>query len=174
MKSALNVQRRKWKRFKVKGGAIVLLQKPRLIDIGRPKLIELGPVIDISLGGMAVQYVENKKRTTDAKALSISIPLEGIALSSLGFHIISDKPIAKLPDGKQILNRALEFIDLSAQKRYRLESFINHYAMHLKQDRRSGIDRRQYDNPQFDEDEYYTMYNRRASIDRRKILTFAK
>ncbi len=59
-------RRRKWKRYKIKGGAIVLLHKPRLIDIGKPKMIELGPVIDISMGGLAVSLL--KVRVAGMKA----------------------------------------------------------------------------------------------------------
>jgi len=174
MKKARAVQRRKWKRFKIKGGAIVLLHKERMIAIGRPKLIELGPIIDISIGGLAVQYLENKQRSGDAASLSISVPKGGIAVRNLDFRIISDKSIAKLPNGKMIRNRCLEFTRVSHQKRYQVESFINHYAMHLKQDRRAGIDRRQYMDPRFDEDSFYQMYNRRSGIDRRKILALAE
>ncbi|MFH1981451.1 MAG: hypothetical protein ABIL58_06390 [Pseudomonadota bacterium] len=174
MSEALNIQRRKWKRFKIKGGAIVLLHKQRVIDIGSPKLIELGPIIDISLGGLAVQYVENKKRAITATELSISVPSEGIALSGLEFLMISDKAIAQLPDGKLIRNRCVEFANLAPQKRFQLESFINHYSMNLKRDRRAGIDRRQYNDPKFADEDYYRMYNRRTSIDRRKILVFTK
>lgn len=151
-----------------------MLHKPRLFEIGGPKLVELGPIIDISLGGLAVQYVENKKRTLEATELSISIPSEGIALSALAFRTISDKSIATLPDGKLIRNRCVEFSGMTPQKRYQLESFINHYSMNLKHDRRSGIDRRQYNDPKFDDDDYYRMYNRRTSVDRRNILAFTK
>ncbi len=174
MKKTHVVQRRKWKRFKIKGGAIVLLHKERMIAIGRPKLIELGPIIDISIGGLAVQYLESKQRSQDATSLSISVPKGGIAVRNLDFKIISDKSIATLPNGKMIHNRCLEFIHVSNQKRYQVESFINHYAMHLKQDRRAGIDRRQYIDPRFDEDRYYQMYNRRNGIDRRKTHVLAE
>lgn len=174
MKKALSIQRRKWKRFKIKGSAIVMLHKERVIAIGQPKLIELGPVIDISIGGLAVQYLESKQRSGDATTLSISIPNGGIAVRDLDFRVITDKLMAKLPDGKIIHNRCLEFTHISPQKRYQLESFINHYAMHLKQDRRTGIDRRQYLDPRFDEDDFYQMYNRRSSLDRRKILALAE
>ena len=63
-------QRRQWKRYKLKGGAIVLLHKPRFMEIGKPKLVELGPVIDISRGGLAVQYVESEKRMFESTGAS--------------------------------------------------------------------------------------------------------
>ncbi len=75
-------RRRKWKRYKIKGGAIVLLHKPRLMDIGKPKTVELGPVIDISMGGLAVQFVESKNRLQDSETISISIPSTGISLGN--------------------------------------------------------------------------------------------
>ena len=36
------VRRRQWKRFKINGSAIVMLNKPSLIRLGGPRLIELG------------------------------------------------------------------------------------------------------------------------------------
>ena len=152
----------------------MLLHKERVIGIGGPKLIELGPIIDISLGGLAVQYMENKKRTVDATELSISIPLEGIALSGLAFRVISDKAVAQLPDGKLIRKRCVAFVKLQPHQRFQLESFINHFSMHLKKDRRTVIDRREYDDLKFGDQDYHRMYNRRSNTDRRKIMTFTK
>ena len=174
MVNAQNAQRRKWKRFKIKGGAIVMLHRPRMMDLGRPKLIELGPIIDISLGGLSMQYVENKKRAIEATELSVSVASKGIALSGFGFRLVSDTAIAQLPDGKLIRNRCVEFTGISPQKRFQLESFINHFSINLKQDRRTGIDRRQYNDPKFTDEDYYRLYNRRLNTDRRNILAFTK
>jgi hypothetical protein len=127
--------RRKWKRFKIKGGAIVLLHKPRLIDIGEPKLIELGPVIDISMCGLAVQFVESKNRLTDSNTVSIAIPSTGVILGNLECKTISEKVITSLPDGKQIYNRTLEFINLTSVQNLQLESFIRKHTFHKIPDR---------------------------------------
>ena len=155
-------RRRKWKRFKIKGGATVLLHRPRLIDVGKPRLIELGPVIDISMGGLAVQFVENKNRLLDSNTVSISIPATGIILKNLECKTISEKVLATLPNGKQIYNRCLEFINLTSVQNLQLESFIRKHTFHRIRDRRSGRDRRCNNDPNFKH-----LEDRRSGIERR-------
>lgn len=155
-------RRRKWKRYKIKGGAIVLLHKPRIIEIGKPKLIELGPIIDISMGGLAVQYIESKSRKQDSDTLSIAIPSLGVALDDLQCKVITEKSVASLPNGKQIYNRCVEFVNLTSVQNLQLESFIRKHTFHTIQDRRSGRDRRCYTDPNFSRDD-----DRRSGVERR-------
>ena len=155
-------RRRKWKRYKTKGGAIVLLQKPRLIEIGKPKLIELGPIIDISMGGLAVQYIENKSRKQETDTISIAIPALKVSLDDLECKVISEKVIAALPDGKQIYHRCVQFINLTSIQSLQLESFIRKHTFHTIPDRRSGKDRRHSEDPNFDRNS-----DCRSGIDRR-------
>lgn len=138
-------RRRKWKRYKIKGGAIVFIHKPRLIEIGKPKLIKLGPVIDISMGGLAVQFVKTKTRLTDSETVSISIPATSVNLGPLNYKIISERTIASLPNGKFIYNRCLEFTNLTSIQKLQLETFIRKHTFNILKDRRSGKDRRQLD-----------------------------
>lgn len=142
-------RRRKWKRYKIKGGAIVMLHKPRLIELGKPKLIELGPVIDISMGGLAVQFVESKDRQQESDTLSIAIPSIGTPLSDFQYKVILEKSISTLPNGKKIFNRCFEFINQTAVQNLQLEAFIRRYTFHKIPDRRSGRDRRCYTDPDF-------------------------
>ncbi len=155
-------RRRKWKRYKIKGGAIVLLPKPRLLNIGKPKLVELGPVIDISMGGLAAQYVESKSRQQDSETISISIPSIGVTLADLQCKVILEKVITALPNGKQIFNRCVKFVNLTSVQNLQLESFIRKHTFHTIPDRRSGRDRRCYTDPNFSQAD-----NRRSGIERR-------
>jgi len=154
-------RRRKWKRFKVKGGAIVLLHKARLLDVGKPKLIELGPVIDISMGGLAVQFVESKTRLQALETISISIPSIGVALPDLQCNVILEKVLTTLPNGKKIYNRCVEFINLTKVQNLQLESFIRKHTFHTIPDRRSGKDRRVFNDPNFNPAD-----DRRSGIER--------
>jgi len=155
-------RRRKWKRYKIKGGAIVLLHKTRFIDIGKPKTFELGPVIDISMGGLAVQFVESKNRLQDSETISISIPSTGICLGMLQCKAISEKILASLPNGKQIYNRCLEFTNLTSVQSLQLESFIRKHTFHSIHDRRSGKNRRCYTDPDFN-----PLDDKRSGVERR-------
>lgn len=146
-----------------------MLHKPRLIDIGKPRLVELGPVIDISLGGLAVQYIENKKRILDTDVLSVTIPGAGIKLEKIPFEVISDTITAELPDARKIRTRCVKFGKLSPYQAFQLESFIKNYTNSDGFDRRTGTDRRDFDDPQFDDESYRTLYDRRMLGERRVI-----
>ncbi len=163
----LTVKRRQWKRFKVKGAATVLLHKPRIIEFGKPSFIELGPIIDISMGGLAVQYIENKNRTTECENLSINLPSSGVKVEKLPYKVVSDVKIAQLPDSRRIRNRCVQFEDLTSYSKFQLESFIRNYTEALLKDRRSGGDRRKFNDPKFDDRSYSAMYEKRVMGDRR-------
>ena len=162
----LITRRRRWKRFKI-GAATVLLHKPRFVDLGRPSLVELGPLVDICMGGLAVCYIENKKRMIDSEALSVEIPDEGIRLDTVPFRTVSDREIGQMPDGKIIRHRCVMFEDLNAQQQIRVETFIRNYTMHHQDDRRSGKDRRQHDDPRYWDPTCRDIYERRFQPDRR-------
>ena len=144
-----------------------MLKKHRLIDIGKPSFVELGPIVDISMGGLAIQYVENKNRTVESDELAIALPSDGIKVEPIPFRIISDVEVATMPGGKTIRNRCVEFGKLSDYQSYQLKTFIQNHTVHTQGDRRSGADRRQFSDPRFEEEEYREMYERRISYDRR-------
>lgn len=160
-------RRRKFKRFKIKGSAIVLLQKPRLMNIGKPKTVELGPVVDISMGGLAVQYMENKKRSLDGDLLSIQVPDNGVKLDGLRFKVVSDRVLATLPDGRKIHNCCIQFQQLSAYQSFQLESFIKGHAHHGAGERRNRPDRRMFEDPRFQDEHYRNAFERRSGLERR-------
>jgi len=164
------VRRRKWKRFKVKSGGLVLVQKTRWIEIGKPKLVTLGPVVNISMGGLSVQYIENKRREVDSEVLAISQPPEGVRVEPIRFRTVSDLEVTRMPDGKKIRTRHVAFGKLTDYQSFQLESFIRSHTSDLDTDRRAGMERRQYDDPRFGEDDYKKMYERRFGRDRRALL----
>ena len=160
-------RRRKFKRFRIKGSAIVLLHRPRLISIGKPKLVELGPVVDISIGGMAVQYIEHKNRSLEGELLSIRVAGNGIKLESLPFRIVLNRVLASMPDGRKIHKCCFEFHQLSAYQRFQLESFIKSHTMQSSGERRASNDRRHFDDPKFKDPQYGAAFERRSGNERR-------
>jgi hypothetical protein len=160
-------RRRKWKRFKTKGGALVLIKKMRIIEVGKPALVELGPVVDISMGGLSAQYVENKQRIAESEALAISVPPESVQVEPIPYKIIKDIEVTKMPDGKPIRTRCVQFGKLSDYQSFQLKSFIKEHTTEIIEDRRKGGERRQFDDPSFDEEEYRKMYDRRILRERR-------
>ena len=144
-----------------------MLHKPKLIDIGKPRLVELGPVIDISMGGLSVQYIETKKRTIDSDVLSISVPDAGVKLENISFEVVSDNVKAALPDERKIRMRCVKFGKMSPYQTFQLETFIKKYTTSEGFDRRFGLDRRKFNDPKFEEEAYRTLYDRRRGGERR-------
>ena len=124
-----SIKKRKWDRFRIKGAAVVMLHKPRLIPVGKPKLVELGPVTDISWGGLAVQYIDSKERQIESNELSISIPPHGIKLEGIPFQIVSDVEIAELPDSKKIRRRSIKFSELTKAQSAKLVKFLQNFTV---------------------------------------------
>ncbi|MBW1841562.1 MAG: PilZ domain-containing protein [Deltaproteobacteria bacterium] len=164
------IRRRKWKRFRINGSAIVMLHRPSLLGLGKPTLIELGPIIDISLGGLAIQYVDSKKRQTECFELSISVPDKGIVLEGLPYEIILDREVATLPDSRKIRNRCVQFEELTSYQKLKLEAFIKKHTAEIIRDRRSGIQRRQLDDTRFHEQAFKALHEKRVMGERRKPI----
>lgn len=159
--------RRKWKRFRTRGGALVLVKKARLIEVGKPALVELGPVLDISMGGLAAQYIASRQRTVDSDALAIAAPPEDIRVEPIPYQIVKDVEVTRMPDGKPIRTRSVKFGKLNDYQSFQLQSFIREHTTEIVVDRRSGRDRRQRVDPRFDDDAYSRKHERRILMERR-------
>ncbi len=166
-----HIRRRKWKRFETVSGAVVLLNKPYLMGLLGIKRIEMGPVINISMGGLAVQYIGNKERTAEYSELSIYIPAEGIVLDKVPFETISDFEVTRMPDEKAIRKRCLKFGTLSTYQTFQIEEFIKKHGAKCLEDRRGDEERRQvhdprYEDPVFEEDRI----DKRSGRERRRSV----
>lgn len=165
------VRRRQWKRFETLSGAVVLLNKPQLKGLLGTKRVELGPIVNISMGGLAVQYVENKERSQEYSELSIYFPSEGIVLDKMPFETISDFEITRIPDDKVIRKRCVKFGNLTTYQAFQLEEFIKKNGTKCLEDRREDNDRRQFQDPRYGDPKYEeTFIDRRSGKDRRKSL----
>lgn len=164
------MSRRKWKRFRMTSGATVMLHKPSIIGFGKPVYIELGPIVDISMGGLSVQYINSKKRQTECFELSLSLSNDGIELEELPFEIVADFKVAELPDGREVRKRCVEFGKLDSYKSFQLETFIKNNTTAIITERRSGQERRQFNDPRFKDEEFRAHHNRRVLGDRRQSI----
>jgi hypothetical protein len=163
------VRRRKWKRFETVSGAVVILNKPQLKGLLGIKRVELGPIVNISMGGLAVQYVENKHRSAEYSELSIYFPSEGIVLDRVPFETISDFEITQMPDDKVIRKRCVKFGTLTTYQAFQLEEFIKKNGTKCLEDRRAQKDRRKFQDPRYGDPKYEeTFTDRRSGKDRRR------
>ena len=103
----------------------------------------------------------------ETDTLSLSIPGVGIKLENIPFELVSDSIKAELPDSRKIRTRCVKFGKLSPYQTFQLESFIKNYTASDGFDRRVGSERRHFNDPQFDDEDYSTLYDRRTNIERR-------
>jgi len=85
-----------------------------------------------------------------------------VTLPDLKCKVIFEKVLTTLPNGKKIYNRSVEFVNLTKIQNLQLESFIRKHTFHTIPDRRSGKDRRVFNDPDFNPAD-----NRRSGIERR-------
>ncbi len=128
-----NSERRKHKRVNVSAGAFVGYKKTRLFNILEPDIIKLGPIIDISRGGLALEYIESKTRTKKFSEIVILTENDKIEFEDLPFITVSDNVIAELPGDKKIRKKCVQFGELSGYKIALLERFIKTIDLGLPQ-----------------------------------------
>ncbi len=116
-------EKRKFKRFKGKEGAFAAFIRPN-------ELINMGQVLDISMGGLCVRYLSSNEANNEC----VEIKIFGsndlfIHLDKVQCRIVYDREI---PEGswEQIGTRrcGVEFKDLSVKHLSMLGDLIDHFA----------------------------------------------
>lgn len=143
--------KRRRPRFQVQDGAYTVLGYQPTI---------MGQIINISTDGLAVIY-EGKRLEASAE-IDLFISDAGFYLEQIPVKIISDYKVAGgFPFvSKTKWQRSMQFAKLNDDQKSQLEHFIQCYTSMIK---RSGKDRRQFDDPQYDGPE------RRCCVDRRSV-----
>jgi len=127
---------RLWKRYLLKNGAIVMIHKPSLLKkLGKPVMVKLGPIKDIGMRGLAVQYVDQKNILRNVDELSIAFPDGQVVIDGLKFKSITDFEIAKMPDDREIRTLCVNFTNMLPAQKMQLEQFIDEYATEMVDDR---------------------------------------
>jgi len=123
--------KRMWKRFTLKDGALALAVKPSLLRFGKPVHVKLGPIKDIGMKGLAVQYVEKKNLLKNVHELSIMVPGEGIKVERIPFQVVMDFEVGQLSSNKKIRTLCVCFKQLKPMQKVKLERFIEDYALEM-------------------------------------------
>jgi c-di-GMP-binding flagellar brake protein YcgR len=109
------VERRKHKRIQIKGGAFV--------GVG-PHFDQVGPVIDISMGGLSFRYIARQKQP-NGLSLDIFLTDRDFYLSYVPFRAVSD---FRTPD-TTTRRCSVQFGDLTQSQMSHLESFIKNHTI---------------------------------------------
>lgn len=107
---------------------MALAVKPPTMMKRKPSHIKLGPIKDIGMKGLAVQYVDSKNLLRKVKTLSIMVPGKGVLVADIPFKVITDFEVAELPGEKKIKTLCVAFQNMSPVQKAKLENFIDAYA----------------------------------------------
>ena len=114
-----SVERRKHKRIRVKSGAFV--------GVG-PHFNQVGPLVDISTGGLAFCYMARKKQP-NGLSLDIFLTDGDFYLSYVPFKALSDSEIRNNTAGYTPTRRCrVQFGDLTESQLSQLEHFIEDHT----------------------------------------------
>jgi hypothetical protein len=115
------VERRKYERFQIRQGTYVALAPP----YGK-----VGPVIDISRGGLSFRYVDGKE-TTNELYLHIFLTEANFYLEKVPIKTILDFKIPDKSASSSITMRrcGLQFEDLTHDQASQLKFFVENYSM---------------------------------------------
>ncbi len=123
-----NAGQRRWKRYVLNDCAFVMVVKPPRLKLGKPVMVKLGPIKDIGMRGLAVQYIDHKNILRNVEELSIALPDGRIMVDRIRFRPVTDFPVAKLPDDREIRTLCVSFTRLLPLQKIQLERFIDEYA----------------------------------------------
>ena len=167
------VELRKHKRFNSKEGVFVEFYKPRLFNLGNPRIVKYAQITDISEGGLGFIYADRQMWLLDLNELTISDNINEIKIDKIPFKILRDFPISKLPNSKYLRKCGVKFGVLTPDQKSSLYSLIHtHTISNHTMDRRSGKDRRQVGDSNYKDLDKRNGIERRSRIGRRKYDCF--
>jgi hypothetical protein len=124
----MSSNKRKHARYALNCGAEVNLNVSRLFGFGKEKKIKLGPVVDMSLNGMAIRYAVDQVDSFKAANLSIVMPGRGTLIEAIPFEIVNDCNLNDCPGAHPLRRCGLKFGTLSEDHLNRLKVIIQNYA----------------------------------------------
>jgi hypothetical protein len=150
MNSKNFIERRKRDRFKVRSGAFVSIKSDK---------DKIGTIRDISRDGFAFRYIGEEGEIYGLLEVDIFYG------SDLYVQKVKSKTISDFKTDKKAFSSSLairqccvQFCELTDNQISLLDNFIQEYV-----DRRSGKDRRQFDDPGYSDSEIRSGYERRTS-----------
>ncbi len=152
---------RKQNRFKLREDIIVAFQKPRLFNLGRPRIVKTASIIDINRGGLAFQYTSHNMWPADFNKLSILQTTDEVEIDNLPYEVVSDFKSSNFTKNKPIRKCGVKFGELTLNQAILLNHLLMSYTSMLK---RPGNGRRRFNNYQ------YNGLERRAGSERRNSL----
>jgi hypothetical protein len=164
-------QRRQYNRYKIKGSAIAVFGRPRLFMRRRYRHVKIGPIVNIGMGGICIEYLSKEKLDPRFREMFIMMPGYNFQADNIPFNIVSEYVFKNTDTRKDITRLNTQFCTLSQHHIFNLKRFISKYTDGYVKDRRSGTDRRypeKADDPFIHIAGWRNDKGRRIGFDRRK------
>ena len=86
----IEIERRKSERWVTKPGVLLEYRPIRRIPLVKSRYRLFGVVMDLSTGGLAVEYADRKIRPMEKLEYALSVPKDGLRLEGIRMHAVSD------------------------------------------------------------------------------------
>lgn len=139
------IERRKYKRFRVKEGAFATIMAAPVslgeledLNVGeialavlKAKPAQMGPIVNISNGGLSFRYIDKGKELNASYLLNILFTQDAFHLKNITVKIVSDfDAIDEFPFSTIIMKQAgVQFGELDSIQRAQLDQFIRNYTI---------------------------------------------
>ncbi len=145
------IERRKQDRFKVRDAAFVSIKSDHCA--------KTGPIRDINRDGFAFMYIGKEDQIYGPLEVDISYSGSGLYVQKIKSKVVADFKIDKklLSNSLAIRQCCVQFGEFADDHISQLFNFIEKYV-----DRRSGKDRRQFDDSGYSGPEIRNRFNRRT------------
>jgi hypothetical protein len=154
------VELRKQNRFKIREGIIVAFQKPRLFNLGKPRIVKTAPIIDINRRGLSFQYIGHKMWPAGFNKLSILKTTDEIEIDNVPYVVVSDFKASNFTKSKPIRKCGVKFGELTINQTILLNHLLLNYTSMTK---RPGNGRRMLNNPKYNGLERRSVNERRTN-----------
>jgi hypothetical protein len=121
--------RRKKARYAVKAGTFVLFKKSLVFGLFKPRTVQSGTIINISLSGIRAQYTAATAWSKDFDKMSIATIDEKDSIDNIPCKIISDSNISRLPNGTFVRRCSIKYGNLSDYHKLQLSYFMQEYTI---------------------------------------------
>ena len=123
------VEKRRRERAPVKQGSVAEFKRPRLFNIGKARIAGRARIVEISSGGLTIQYAGYRMWPLDFRRLTIVVDEDQLVIEDLPITVVTDYKVDHTPDGVPVRRCGLKFDTLSKAAIAGITHFIKHYTI---------------------------------------------
>lgn len=123
------VEKRRRDRAPVKHGSVAEFKRPRLFNIGKARVAGRARILEISPGGLTIQYAGHRMWPLDFSKLTIAVHQDRLIIEDLPVKVVTDYQIDQTQEGVPVRRCGLKFDALSKAAIAGITHFIQHYTL---------------------------------------------